>query len=395
MGWADILANDVQSGLQHSTIALGLTVELGTPFPEGLNRLVRAQLLYLSGDTEEAKANLRRALTIARAMNSAELEIFAHFLQAEWALGEGYKETAHEALAKAIGLARKVGYINAALWQPSMLERLCAEALSAGIEIDYVRWLIRKRRLAPPLLDVENWPWPIRIFCLGQFSLMVNDRPIRFGRKSQRRPLDLLKVLIAHGGHTVPEAVLTDSLWPDAEADAAHEAYTTAIYRLRKLLGDERTVTRREGALSLNPHHCWVDVWAFERLLDNPTNQNLIKALTLYKGAFLANEPDPSWALRMREHLRNKFLHCIAKLGTAWENLGEYEQAIDCYQKGLEADALAELLYQRLMRIYLRQDRRAEAIAVYERCQTVLRNQYGISPSRSTRDILHLLRGES
>ena len=73
---------------------------------------------------------------------------------------------------------------------------------------------------------------------LGRFEIRLYGKPIEFGRKVPRKILALLKALIALGGTAVSESALIDALWPDEEGDAAHGAYTMAIIRLRKLLGE-------------------------------------------------------------------------------------------------------------------------------------------------------------
>ena len=90
---------------------------------------------------------------------------------------------------------------------------------------------------------------------------------VEFGRKVQRRPLALLKTLISLGGRNVSEARLTELLWPDADGDLAHQSFTAALSRLRKLLGTDDALVLKDGRLSLSNRHCWVDAWAFERFL--------------------------------------------------------------------------------------------------------------------------------
>ncbi len=65
---------------------------------------------------------------------------------------------------------------------------------------------------------------------------------------------------------------------------------------------------------------------------------------------------------------------------------------MECYQRGLEVDALAEEFYQRLMASYLSWGRRAEAIAVYRRCRKVLQSTLGLDPSPRTEEIFKVLK---
>jgi hypothetical protein len=80
------------------------------------------------------------------------------------------------------------------------MSEVCAEALRAGLAIDQVENLIKQYRLAPPSLEVDAWPWPIKIYSLGHFSVLKDGAPIRFARRTQKRPLELLQALIAFGG---------------------------------------------------------------------------------------------------------------------------------------------------------------------------------------------------
>ncbi len=70
------------------------------------------------------------------------------------------------------------------------------------------------------------------------------------------------KVLIALGGSNVAEVKITESIWPDADGDAAHQLFDTTLSRLRKLLGRADVLLNREGKLSLNKKICCLDTWA-------------------------------------------------------------------------------------------------------------------------------------
>lgn len=141
--------------------------------------------------------------------------------------------------------------------------------------------------------------------------------PLRFTGKTQKKPLELLKALIAFGGRNVPEAKLQDALWPEAEGDSASQALATTLFRLRKLAGD-KLIERGEGRLTLSATVCWVDCWALERLFNEkqPCETMCLEKITkLYQGAFLEGEDDAAWAMTMREKLRSKVKKYRANLG--------------------------------------------------------------------------------
>ncbi len=109
---------------------------------------------------------------------------------------------------------------------------------------------------------LEKWPRPLRIETLGELAVVRDGERLRPSRKTQKKPLELLRVLVDHGPRGAGLAAAAEALWPDAEGDAAHHALETAVYRLRKLLGYPRAVVLRDGRVFLDPATVWVDAWS-------------------------------------------------------------------------------------------------------------------------------------
>jgi DNA-binding SARP family transcriptional activator len=217
----------------------------------------------------------------------------------------------------------------------------------------------------------------------------------------------LLKALIALGGRDVPREKLADALWPDADGDRALESLAVNVRRLRGLLGDEEAVQVSEGRVTLSNRVCWVDCWAFKRVIARaerarreepetkaapPSTALFEKALGLYQGEFLEEEKDRPWAVTLRERLRGKFLRAVMEAGRSREAAGEWEAALSCYRKGLEADDLHEEFYRRKMICLHRLGRRSEAEAAYQRCRRTLRAGLGVAPSAETDAVLKSVR---
>jgi DNA-binding SARP family transcriptional activator len=285
------------------------------------------------------------------------------------------------------------------LFRPQVWAILCAKALGAGIEVEYVRELIRKRKLAPPLpaAEHENWPWSVKIYTLGRFEVLIDGKRLEFKGKAPRRTLSLLKSIVACGVCGTSEEKLIDILWPDSDGDAAHDSFSVALHRLRQVLGNEKALLLRDGCPRLDPGICWVDAHAFEDLLDraegaDPEEGERLaeKALALYKGQFLEESGEP-WLISCRERLRNRFLRAVWRRGEHLEGTGCLDLAMELYRRGLEADPLAEELYRRLMRCHHTAGQKSEAISVYERCKKVLRSVMGIDPSRETETLYRML----
>jgi len=301
---------------------------------------------------------------------------------------EGYRDTGLLALEKAFEYARSHGEDHGfANCLQQLMPELCAEALAADIQVEYTRNLIRRHRWKPPLPELENWPWPIRIYTLGKFRIEVDGKSLLFSRKAPRKVLALLKAAIAFGERGVSEHRLVDALWPEESGEAGHEALAVSLHRLRKLLAYPDVVQLSERMISIDRGQCWVDAWALERRMvedESGSPESAVAGpsiLHLYGGPFLSDELEFSWAFSMRERLRGQFLRYVARIGRGHEDTGRFEEAVLLYQKGIEADNLAEELYQKLMRCYMHLERRAEAMGVYRRLRQTLSVTLGIAPS--------------
>ncbi len=349
-----------------------------------------ARVLACAGRHDEAGALLEEILPIARAIRS-------HLFECECALGyawsaarRGDTDTCLKHLRRALSLAQRHAIKAFVAMDPRWLAELCSIALAHDIQVATARELIRVGRLTPPIDNgaAETWPWPVMIRTLGAFELRVCGEPVRLVAKAQKRPLELLRALVALGGRAVPEEQLTELLWPESDGDAAHRVFDTTVHRLRKLLGSEGALIVEGGAISLNARQVWVDAWAFERELARGEHEPklLERAIARYRGAFLGSEA-AAWIVPMRQRLRSMFLRGVEQLGSLLEADARFQDALQCYRRGIEADPLAEALYGRLMLCYERLERHGEALAVFERLRTVLSSQLGVQPSAQTREL--------
>jgi DNA-binding SARP family transcriptional activator len=161
---------------------------------------------------------------------------------------------------------------------------------------------------------------------------------------------------------------------------------------LRALIGDSGAIVQQGGTLSLDGTRVWVDIWALEGALARTDGRNADEVLSLYRGAFLAEDEGEPWSVMMRERLRSKFINAIAGRARECETAGQFETALECYLRGLDADPVIEQFYQGLMRCYARLDRKSEAIAAYHRLKQILSVSLALKPSPTTEKLYQALR---
>jgi len=349
--WEAMLRKDLMRALQQERTALRMAVEVGCPYFEVLCRLALAEVLAECGDERKSIAHLQQLRPLVEAINNHHLEFTCLVGFGRLALDHGRQRSGLSALRRGLALGREYGYAHFLWWRPSAMARVCAHALQAGIEADYAKSLIRRRSLAAEALplSVKGWPWTFSVHTLGGFRLLRYDQPLATTGKAQRRPLELLQVLVAYGGERVPEERVTEALWPRIDGDSAHRSFTSTLHRLRKLLGADRAVVLHEGKLTLDRRYFWIDTWALEELAAEIDRAGAgaegveafaARLMELYRGPFLATEADASWQLDRRNLLRNRFARAAAALGRRWEQAGLAEKAAEFYEKCFEIDPL-------------------------------------------------------
>lgn len=375
---------------EHVSLASRLARQAGTPFPQALSCLALIETALAEGDYQQAETDIREALPICAATGEF-VQYKLDLLRARCAFDQGNRHDGLIPLRAALAIARRKGYVFHDFWSTPSLAGLYAEALQADIETDYVRSAIRQNAIAP-LTDctIEAWPWPLRIYTLGQFQIIRDEERIVSSGKAQRKVFDLLKAIIAFGGEGVHEQQLSMALWPDADGDNAHQALTITLHRLRKLVG-KQAILVYDKRLSLNRAYAWVDFLACNRLLDEVESggassaiveSKIETAIALNRGEFL--DEDLAWAREPYMRLRGKLLRHTRRCGERKEAAGELEAAVDWYERALAIDPLAKPVYCRLMQCFSRVGKEAELEAVYRRCEHNFSTLKGGSPSLET-----------
>jgi len=397
--WFALLTGAPSRAVEHLDIVAAKAERMGTPYYRALWHIGVAQTEFMLGHVKDAKKHIQTAQRISQTMKSQVMEWYALLVEAWILLREGKKTEGLLSLHRALSLGRRHGYIHLEFYQPSVMRHIFATALEEGLEPDYVKGVIRKLGLTPPQSPdcdasaccLEEWPYRIKIYTLGRFEIIRDDEPLHFSGKEQKKPLEMLKSLIARGGRDVPEERLTDALWPDADGDQAHKSFETTLGRLRRLLGGDAFIHYRARQLSLNPLYCWVDSLALEQLLEKireaPADQSALlreKALGLHKGPYLPTDAGQSWAISFRETLKNGLLRIILTAGRHCEQAGDRERAAEYYAKGIQTDSLAEEFYRRLMICQRQLGNNADAVKTYNRCRSLLQAELGIEPSPET-----------
>ena len=330
--WLALQRGDPAAALQQAQTALQLAEERGRTYYRISTGSCWRSSAAEAGAFDDARAAIAHYRRDTAGVEGPLAEYHALLVDACIAWRSGDRDGCVDPLRRALAIGERERYRSHWIWHPAMMARLYGEALDRGIAIPYVQDVIRTHAMAPASADVAAWPWPVVVRTLGGFAIEVRGAPMRFEGKSQRRPLDLLKALIALGGRDVPAHALIDLLWPESLEDGGQKALEITVHRLRRLLLSDDAVRVTDRRVTLDAALVWVDAWTLERMLarlvgtaggPEPAIADLeaaaARALDLYRGEFLGGEPEAPWLVPIRNRIAGRFQRFVLRLGGHWE----------------------------------------------------------------------------
>ena len=136
---------------------------------------------------------------------------------------------------------------------------------------------------------------------------------------------------------------LAATFWPDVLDQSARASLRSALWVLRRRLGDALAVDGERVGLRDEPG-LWVDVREFERLAAGDP----AAALELCRGDLLEGLED-DWAVSARDRHRERVIELLEELANAAEERGEARDAIELTRRQVECDRFDEDAHRRLI----------------------------------------------
>src|SRR5712691_2979272 len=263
----------------------------------------------------------------------------------------------------------------------------------------------------------------VRITTLGEFALerlvrtpsRAEDGPPRYARVAQsewsnRGPaMALLKMLLCRANRRASREELIEAIWPDHELiNAAHALDSAASVLRRHILRTGEVgsllLTLRSGGETIfklaGQQRIWVDADALLSLASQAMRaecqgQNPLPLLeevhALAGGEFLEDDPYAEWAQGRRHTLngaRHRARFKLVDLYLEDERAGQAEELLFA---ALEEDPTDEDALCRLMVLLVEQQRRQEALQLYQYAEDVLQEEQA-EPATYTRELARRIR---
>ncbi len=268
------------------------------------------------------------------------------------------------------------------------------------------------REQAPDPTTPKQLPvFDLRIQLLGSVKWYTSQREIPEMTSSQNTLL--LAYFAQHAGQKIRRDELIGKFWPEVHQESARNSLNVALCHIRRhfrehLHPEEQIIIYQRGCYRLNP--AWViqtDVQRFEQYLlqarhlaakqdSSGAFKCYRKATQLYQGDFLDAFPYEEWTTGIRDRLQETYLQALDEFGQLYLQKAEHQPAQMLFRKMLQYDACLERAHQWLMWCYAREGQRDQAIRQYRKCQSLLREEFGLEPSVKTQHLYQcILRGET
>lgn len=242
----------------------------------------------------------------------------------------------------------------------------------------------------------------LAITTLGGLSIQQDARPVT-GFVS--RKVEALLVYLAANPREHPREVLGQMLWDDLPQDRTLANLRMALSSLQQQMPDSVLVTRY--SLAINPDSpYWLDTVELDTVLTEANQhwkesgsfpqtvaERLDKALKLYQGAFLEGfyvrnaRGFEGWKLLEQERIRFRVQEALYRLGSNALKHAHYEDGIAYVTQLMHYDSLWEEAHRLMMMLLAYSGNRSAALAQYETCQRLLKENLGVDPSDETFDL--------
>ncbi len=387
---------ELESALEHAR-------EQESTYEIGLCHTSLGILAAEEGDPVAARLHLDRAVKLFEAGGFQQDLSRARLHRAQAAFQAGEWESAQADLGQALSLARQLGSDQYLVVDGQQVQPLLRYAAESGVGEETIPHLLERiqghqaRAAAQPKPVIHAEPQrALKISSFGQPQVEADGKKAHWIVTKSR---DLLFCLLQHPTGLTKEQI-GDRLWPEHEPDGLNNALRSTLYRLRRILFKD-CVVYEDGLYFFNrATDYWLDVEAFEQLLDRaeqsvPPEEStalIEQASSLYRGDYLEGV-DYDWADVERQRLQRRYSAGLERLGRLYADQGRLRRAIEVYQRLLVLDPHQEVVHRELMRCLYRRGDRAAAIRQYQACVEALREDLGLSPSAETETLYLMIIG--
>jgi DNA-binding SARP family transcriptional activator len=159
-------------------------------------------------------------------------------------------------------------------------------------------------------------------------------------------------------------------LWPDSDADAARNSLRQRLFKLHKQIGAQLVIGSSTLALADGVEH------------------DLADSDSVLGDTAADNSEFGHWLAQQRARRRDRMRRSLVELAEMAERVLDFADALGHAQELLALEPSSEDAHRRVIRLHYLGGDRAAALLAFDRCERVLKDEVGTSPSAETLALL-------
>lgn len=223
----------------------------------------------------------------------------------------------------------------------------------------------------------------VTLSLLGRFQVTWRDEDFPLPLSIQR-----LVAFVALRTQPTSRMLAAVTLWSDGTEQQAAARLRTALWRLRGMGCPLLRVRHADLSLVDLVRVDYREAGAVAARLINSPDPSTAAAWHDGLECDLLPEWDEDWLVLDRERFREVRLHALEASCRRLSHLGRAARAVEFGILAVAADPLRESAHEALLRAYLAEGNKSQAIKQYEQCRQLLRHELGLEPSPSIRKLV-------
>lgn len=255
--------------------------------------------------------------------------------------------------------------------------------------------------LLPPKKTIKDGSFPkVYIQFFDEFNIFIIEG-------SQKKALDWstqkTKETCAYLAHNyirwVKREEVISAIWPEQDYEKSRVNLYSRVYNIKQLFQDAGLKgliksSKNGYKLELPPEIEWEsDLGIIENLINQEkeiTEENIgefEKGLKLLTGSYMEKDYY-SWTTEKQQQIDMEIVKLLHKMADYNLEKGDVAKQEEVFRKAIKLAPDAEWCYHVLIKLYLQQGKRVEAMKVYRKLEETIKTELGLEPDEKTRQLL-------
>lgn len=366
---------------------------------------------YYGGDIQKAWQMFQQCLLMFRQCGCQYGLMVSHFWISLLGFEQKHEQAFHASFGQCLHLIDEQDYSffveKKTLFGPNDLQSIVPMLMKAkkqGIQTHTASRLLERMEMK----DISFHPgYTLKVRTLGEFKLFLGQKQVSEREWKREKAKELFQLFITWRGKLLPRSKILSLLWKDSHEAAAERDFKVALNALNKVIEPHRKarsesffIERRGLLYGLNSRAVIeIDAVRFQTLIEEGLAERdrdeaaeiLKEGLSLYQGDYLPDRLYADWCTEERERLLFLFLKGAERLAQINVSKENFDEAIYWCNQILARDRCWEEAYRLLMYCYYRKNNRAYAVKLYKKCCEQLKNELGVEPLETTKQMFEMI----